>query len=164
MILIAHRGSRMAISNFDALMRLNDCLLTAGKHHEAIAMLTDAISKSPDSRLYFKRGFHHEQLNHAEDAIGDYSSAIEIEPNNPSYHLSRGCVLSHALESNIEAIEDFETVLRLDPNNLEAHRECCLCLLLVDQATKALSHANSAIRLSVSDSASHYCAGETLLA
>lgn len=150
----------MSHTELDEVLRKAKELRIAGKDHAAIELLTQAIHDNPDARLYFSRGVQFDLTDRPEQAVADYTSAIQLDPANAKYYLNRGCILSHWLQKDKEAVCDFEKVLELEPNNVEAHRECCMCLLILGRPNSAWQHAIDALRLAPNDPPALFCVGE----
>jgi tetratricopeptide (TPR) repeat protein len=136
-------------------------LRKAGDDQEAIELLTEAIRTTPNAQLYYLRGIMFDMSERVEEAISDYTEAIELDPAKAAYYFDRGFVLSYPLGRDEEAIADFETGLEIEPDNVYAHRSCCLSYLLVGPAEVALSHAEAAVRLAPDDALSHFCLGQS---
>ncbi|MEO3887620.1 tetratricopeptide repeat protein [Nonomuraea sp. B5E05] len=56
----------------------------------------------------------------AEEALADYTRAVEADPGYPDYYLDRGNLL-HKLGRDGEALADYESVMRLSPPFPEAY-------------------------------------------
>ncbi|WP_188191665.1 tetratricopeptide repeat protein [Nonomuraea sp. SYSU D8015] len=70
--------------------------------------------------LYANRAQLLAAAGHAEEALADYTRAIETDPGYPDYYLDRGNLL-HALGRAEEALADYEAVMRLSPPFPEAY-------------------------------------------
>jgi tetratricopeptide (TPR) repeat protein len=145
----------------DVAIRKSKELRAASKYHEAIELLTMAIRHTSDARLYFSRGLIFDLMHQREQAVADITKAIELDPTNVNYYYNRGCILSHWLHRDEEAIDDFEKMLELESDNMEAHRESCLCLLVLGRLDEAWEHAIAAQRLAPGDALTHFCVGES---
>jgi Flp pilus assembly protein TadD len=149
-------------TNIDDVLQRSKVLRAEGKDHEAIELLTRAIGDQPDARLYFLRGTLFDLIDQPEQAVSDFTSAIELDGSNPEYYLNRGCVLSHSLlQRDNEAIHDFEKVLELDPDNIDGYRECCMSLLVMGRPNRAWERAMEALRLAPHEAVTHFCVGES---
>jgi tetratricopeptide (TPR) repeat protein len=129
----------------------------------AIEILTEALSEHPDARLYFSRGVAYERTEQPVMAVLDYTHAIELDPTNAKYYYNRGCVRSHALNNDADAIPDFEQAIKFAPDHVEAHQQCCLCLVLMANPERACEHATAAQALAPNDGLSHFCLGQALV-
>lgn len=60
-------------------------LISSGRFHEAIGVLTESIAQSPDEdNLYFQRGKLKWRIGDRTGAANDYSMAIELNPHSPA--------------------------------------------------------------------------------
>lgn len=134
-------------------------LRNAFKYSEAIALLTRALQRGGDARLFYSRSKAFDLMEQPEEAIKDLSSAIELDPTNPKYFYDRGSILATDLKNNADAVVDFERALELRPDDAEAHHQCCLSLLLLGRAGEGFGHAQAALRLAPHDSLTHFCLG-----
>jgi tetratricopeptide (TPR) repeat protein len=152
----------MSEAEVDAVLARAAELRAAGMYQEAIDLLTEAVQAAPCARLFFARGRVLDVSARDEDAVADYTRAIELDPTNPAYYYHRGRALSHPLDRDEEAVRDFERALELRPGDARAHRSCCLSYLLVGPPAIALTHAEAAVRLAPDDALSHFCLGQSL--
>jgi tetratricopeptide (TPR) repeat protein len=77
---------------------------------------TGCVEKQPplsDADSYFNRGFAYLDENKPEKAIGDFTKAIELNPNEARAYLFRGSIYS-AMFENEKAIKDFNKVIEID--------------------------------------------------
>ncbi|MEU6711800.1 tetratricopeptide repeat protein [Nonomuraea sp. NPDC046802] len=70
--------------------------------------------------LYANRAQLLAMAGRAEQALADYTRAIEADPGYPDYYLDRGNLL-HKLGRREEALADYESVMRLSPPFPEAY-------------------------------------------
>lgn len=66
------------------------------------------------------RGRVHHRLGNDENALADYSEALEFEPDD-SYTLYNRALIHERLDNRIQAIQDFSASLALRPDNNEAY-------------------------------------------
>jgi tetratricopeptide (TPR) repeat protein len=153
----------MAGADIDAVLARAKELRAAEQHQEAIDVLTTAIQSSPHAKLYFSRGRTFDFCDQDEKAVADYTKAIELDPTKAAYYYHRGSALAYPLGQDEEAIDDFEKALELDPDNASAHQSCALSYLLVGPISKALEHAEAAVRLTPANDTSHFCLGQAFV-
>ena len=81
----------------------------------SIDLLDEILKADPEDRLaWLARGSVYLKMGKTENAIGDFSNAIELSPNHPkAYHL-RGLAREMAGE-NDEALADFGKAIDIDP-------------------------------------------------
>lgn len=130
---------------------------------ETIELLDNAIRQHTDARLFYSRGVTFYLMDQPEKAVEDLTSAISLDETNPKFHFKRGCILSHILERDGDAIHDFQHVLDQEPGNVEALHEICLCLLVMGRPNRALEHVEVALELAPNDSTTHFCLGESYM-
>ncbi|MFH1321418.1 MAG: tetratricopeptide repeat protein, partial [Bacteroidota bacterium] len=56
----------------------------------SIVLWTDVIEKYPNTSAYNNRGYAKDRLNDYDEALKDYNSAIQINPNVPIVYVNRG--------------------------------------------------------------------------
>ena len=67
-------------------------------------------------QAYFNRGFSFDKLGRFDEAIRDYTKAVDIDPLNAFAYYNRG--ISYDRKGDFtSAIENFTLALKLDPNN-----------------------------------------------
>jgi tetratricopeptide (TPR) repeat protein len=150
-------------ATIDAVLEECRQLRAADQPLVAIEILTEALGEQQDACLYFSRGVAYELTEQPLMALLDYTQAIELDPTNAKYHYNRGCVLSHALNNDADAIPDFEQAIRFAPYHVQAHQECCFCLVIMGRPNLAWEHATTAQALAPDDSVSYFCLGQALL-
>ena len=84
---------------------------------KAISDFTKVIEKSDeqDADAYYYRGMAFKDLGDFNSALLDLNSAIQLNPNDPSYYRLRGISKSN-LDNNEGAITDYNESIRLDNN------------------------------------------------
>jgi tetratricopeptide (TPR) repeat protein len=108
-----------------AYANLGFVLNKQGEYERAIEILSKGIEISNDSailhRLHDNRGFARSNLKHYEDAIADFTTALEHNPNNPRvyYHRAESKALAEHYE---DAYSDVLRALRIDPDHYRALR------------------------------------------
>lgn len=95
-----------------------DGYIGTGDFFAAIMCLDDAIElKDNDPTLYTKRAELYEILREYDYAIGDYDTAIHLNPNDADTYLARGLLKYSTEDGRYEgdAFEDFETAFTINP-------------------------------------------------
>lgn len=83
------------------------------RFEELIAFLSDYIRSHPsDCAAYFERAAGYWYAGHLQEAVHDYSRAIELDPADLQSRSGRGQVLAELGESD-KAIEDLDIALRI---------------------------------------------------
>lgn len=101
-----------------------------GRHEAAMELVrqaidlaeTDLAGEHPIHRLvlHANRGQLLAMAGRTEEALADYTRAVEADPGYPDYYLERGNLL-HRLGRSEEALADYEAVMRLSPPFPEAY-------------------------------------------
>ncbi len=98
---------------------------------------------SQKGKKFYKAGNKFFEMMKYEDAVSQYSSAIGIEPSNPTFYFARGKAYE-ALFKNNEAKADFEKTTVFSPKNVDAYVKLgtiCNKLGLYNDALVYLNHA-----------------------
>lgn len=120
---------------------------------------TDIIQEPKSDSDYFERGRSRARKEYYEDAIDDFTKAIEINPNYEEayYHraISKGLIGNYS-----EAIKDYDKVIEINPKNFEAY-----CFRGTDKANNkdykgGLSDLNKSIVLNPKNAVAYSCRGE----
>src|SRR6202041_599954 len=92
-----------------------------GHYDEALALANkyDSVLAN-DKDLPLIEGYVHAHDGHLQEALNDFTRALEIDPNMAPGFEARGYVLNDLREPT-KAVADFRTALRLQPNYGEAH-------------------------------------------
>ena len=100
---------------------------------DAIRYYSNVIELNPTGShftfiAYSNRGHTYGSQGNLEQAIEDYTRAIELEPNSPLAYSNRG--VAYYEQGNLEqAIEDCTRAIELNPNNDQAYINRGGCLL-----------------------------------
>jgi ppGpp synthetase/RelA/SpoT-type nucleotidyltranferase len=104
----------------DTSAGVNDLLVEAINAHienrldTALDLYTKLLIISPNHYIYNHRGLIYFTLSEYQNALDDFSKAIEIEPNDTRVYTNRGLTF-RMLGRYDEAIEDFNLSLALNP-------------------------------------------------
>ena len=102
------------------LIRLIEKEGKAGNYKSAIIYLNKIIEIEPnDVRFYISRGTFKEHES-CEDAIEDYTKAIEIDPNYHFAYFNRARV-KYELGDYQGAIDDYSKIIEINPNHAFAY-------------------------------------------
>jgi protein O-GlcNAc transferase len=105
---------------FDALHLLGILKTQQGQHGEALALVTQALSRDPGSaRARATLGSVLHALNRHEDALASYDQALAAEPDLADALYNRGVTLQ-ALGRHDEALASFDQALAIKPDFIEA--------------------------------------------
>ena len=87
-----------------------------GTYDVAITHFTNAILKEKQALYYYNRGNSYFELSKYENAIKDYTEAINRDVNNPEYYDNRGRAYYESGKSK-EALNDFNKAIDLSKTN-----------------------------------------------
>ncbi|MFW6296679.1 MAG: tetratricopeptide repeat protein [Halothece sp.] len=74
------------------------------------------LTNTSNHQLYFKRGMSHAKRGEFEEAIKDFTKAININPNDANFYFSRG--MAYAEMGELEkAIENCTKAIKINPND-----------------------------------------------
>ena len=113
------------------------------RYDEALALVNkyDPILKN-DKDLPLIAGNIHAHTGNLEQAVKDYTLALERDPKMATGYSDRGFVLNDLRQAG-KAVKDFETALKLDPHYPEAHLGLAYADLQLHRPRPALSHLNA---------------------
>lgn len=126
-----------------------------GRYDDALALVSryeNILPKEPNFPLL--AGHVHKQEELLQQAIDDYSRALEKDPKMYEAHVSRGYVRNDMQDAQA-AIQDFEPVLKADPNNGIAHLGLAFSDLQLHHAREALNEVEKGARLLGESGATH---------
>ena len=103
-------------------------------------------SYGQSAKKYFKAGNKFYETGKFEDAIEQYSNAIDKEPSNPVFYLARGNAYT-SLNRASEAKADFEKTIVFSPKNVEAYVKLGAACNMMGNYDEALRHLNRATGL-----------------
>ncbi|MBW2644906.1 MAG: fused MFS/spermidine synthase [Deltaproteobacteria bacterium] len=115
-----------ALIDFEKALQIspNDHRLAAGrdrareKHEEYSESILSGAERRERAVFHYKKGIEYSREGLVKEALKGFFLAAELDPNNPSTHMSLGKVcLSQGLY--VKAVEEFDRVLELNP--LKAH-------------------------------------------
>ena len=99
-----------------------------------------------DRDLPLISGYVHTGRDEYEEAVGDFTHALEIDPKMAVGYMNRGYVYND-MRLATKAESDFRTALKLNPDYGEAHLGLAYALLQLRRSTAALKEAQAAARL-----------------
>jgi tetratricopeptide (TPR) repeat protein len=89
------------------------------QYDKAIADYDQAIRIEPRANFFTNRGDSYQFKGELGTALGDYESALRLDPNFPLAYNNRA-VLYAKMGERAKALADYEAALRLDPGNENA--------------------------------------------
>lgn len=103
-----------------------------------------AVNKT--ARIFFERGNAYTQIGNFEDAVKDFTEAINSDPQFADAYYSRGRVLGR-LGKHEQAIDDFTKAISLNPENANAYADRGAAYGFLGQHALAISDFSQAIHL-----------------
>ncbi len=120
-------------------------LVFLGKYKEGLEIAEKykpILPKDKDLRLI--AGHAHRELGFLDEAVQDFTEALERDPNIASGYMDRGYVLND-LRRPREASQDFAAAIKLRPNYPEAHLGLAMAYLQLHRGANALKEVNVAV-------------------
>lgn len=93
--------------------------------------------KSSDAEVHNNRGFDYCQIGQYDQAISDFSKAIEINPRLAHAYNNRGWAYIKKWQYD-QAISDFNKTIEIDPRFVEAYFYRAVVYFLVEEYDKSL--------------------------
>lgn len=115
-----------------------------GHYDEALALVTKyepILTKDKDLPLI--AGNVHAHKGDPQQAVKDYTRALELDPKMAEGYANRGYVLNDLKQAD-KAARDFQTALKLEPNFGEAHLGLAFSDLQLHRPRPALTHLEAA--------------------
>jgi tetratricopeptide (TPR) repeat protein/serine/threonine protein kinase len=154
---------RLEPTHYWSLMWLGYCLCDLGQEPENFAgaarVFTGCILKRPDhAQAYYCRANAYSKLRRNEDAVADYSRAIELDPKDARFWYNRG-VAYHRLRQMDKALGDFSRAIELHPKEARAWSHRGLAYHALGQPGNAIADYSKAIELDPKDALPWYNRG-----
>ena len=96
---------------------------------------------------YARSGYAFDRAGEVDNAIRDYSRAIEINPDNAQVHMRLGSLLYHKKQKYDEGLKQTLEALRLDPKSGCAHFDMGMALFHQQKMDEAIEHLKLAVEL-----------------
>jgi lipoprotein NlpI len=93
--------------------------------------------KSRDAEVHNNRGFAYCEIGQYDQAISDFSKAIEINPQLAHAYNNRGWAYIKKWQYD-QAISDFDKTIEIDPKFVEAYFYRAIAYFLVEEYDKSL--------------------------
>ncbi len=131
-----------------------------GRYDEALALVTKYDPIIPkDKDLALIAGDVHAHNGEREEAVKDFTRALERDPKMPLGYVNRGFMLND-LHQAAKAIPDFREAAELDPNYAEAHLGLAFADLQLHRPKPALTQLDIVQKLSGKSHALHLAKAE----
>lgn len=135
-----------------ALQEMNAAEQKEEKQREKEELLT--------AQDYFRRAFRANSEGHKQEAIKEYSKAIELDPSFASAYHNRG-ILYNNLGERQNALEDYNKVIELNPSHTFVYNSRGNLYRGLGEHQKALEDYNKAIKLDPSFATAYNGRGNT---
>ena len=113
---------------------------------DELTLWNDVVHKSPKkAKPYYNRGVAYDDQGSIQQAISDYTKAIEINPNLAEPYNNRGNAYKQG--NFIQAISDFAKAIELNPNYTEAYSNRGAAYAIQGNFTQAISDYTKAIEI-----------------
>ncbi|HEY6971650.1 MAG TPA: tetratricopeptide repeat protein, partial [Candidatus Angelobacter sp.] len=135
-------------------------LYNLGRYDEVLSLVSRYETILPkEANFPLLAGHVHHQEELLQQAIDDFTRAIQKDPNMMEAHTSRGYVRND-MQDGAAAIQDFEPVLKAEPDNGVAHLGLAFSHLQLHHSREGLSETEKAAKL-LGDSGSIHLARAT---
>ena len=130
--------------------------------HLAEVYYAEKVKESSKNFLYhFQKGIFNVAQNSYEEALADFTHAIELEPQYAAVYNNRGGALKD-LGRHEEALVDFARAIELEPQDAAAYYNRGGALKDLDRREEAIVDFTRAIELEPQDAAAYYNRGGAL--
>ena len=120
---------------------------------DAVANFTEAIRKNKGeisiedaAKIFSSRGLAYMGLDRPDDALSDFSNAIDLDEKNPEYYLHRARLYAD-LKQYRKARTDFDEAIKLAPRNTAGYEGRGLVALASGDRTQAIEDYETVLSL-----------------
>jgi tetratricopeptide (TPR) repeat protein/serine/threonine protein kinase len=139
---------RVEPTHYWSLIRLGSCLYDLEDFASAARVFTGCIMKRPDHcYAYHRRAFAYDKLRRYEEAVADWSRAIELDSSDVIALTARGCAYRDHLGQPARAVADFSRAIELDPTYTLAWKNRSVAYSNLGQWDKAAADYSRAAEL-----------------
>ena len=118
---------------------------------EFVDARSDAIKKIREDFLndysFVRAGNEFFKAGDTDNAISEYTQALELNPNNAEAHLKLGFLLYNAKRMYKEGMAHYYAALKANPNDPRVHHDLGMALLHQRQFDQAIEHLSEALRI-----------------
>ncbi len=122
-----------------------------GRHSLAVADLTEALRLDPSPNLWHERGLAYALAGDLQRAVADFTTAVDLAPDNAGLLLSRGKA-HHDLKQYDKALADLTAALQLAPQHTDILIERSEVFVRLNRYDEALADLTTALQISPSAS------------
>jgi tetratricopeptide (TPR) repeat protein len=135
-------------------------LVFLGKYKEGLAIAEKYKPILPkDKDLWLIAGHAHRELGFLDEAVKDFTEALQRDPTMATGYMDRGYVLNDLRRAR-EAAQDFEKAIKIKPDYAEAHMGLAMAYLQLHRGGNALKEVNIAEAALGESRISHMTRGE----
>ena len=145
-------------SNLKAIYGYALSNLKLGNNLQAIFYFNKYLAKVHSVDAYGYRGLAYDNLDSTQQALRDYSIAIELDSSIASVYNNRG-LLKNKLKLYDEAMKDLAIALKIDSNQPECYNNIGLVYSDLGNENEAIRYYSKAILMDSSDGTSYYNRG-----
>ena len=142
-------------ANLTALSRRAACLERLGQHEEAIREFTrllDIVPAEQASLIYFNRAGSHRALQQLDEAVADYTRALEHASEALPIYIERA-ISYRLMDRNEEALLDIERALAIEPKNADLLNLRAIEKIKLSDIQGALADLDAAIAINSQNAA-----------
>jgi tetratricopeptide (TPR) repeat protein len=118
---------------------------------EFVDARSDAIKRIREDFLndysFVRAGNEFFKAGDTDNAISEYTQALELNPNNAEAHLKLGFLLYNAKRMYKEGMAHYYAALKANPNDPRVHHDLGMALLHQRQFDQAIEHLSEALRI-----------------
>jgi len=115
-----------------------------------MVLLISSFAFAQNATYYYNRGVSAYEKGEYDEAIRDYSRAIELKPNDADYFNNRGLCYKR-IGNNLQAISDFNRATAIDPGSVDAYFNLGYLYALKGDFPSAIKAYNEVLRLDSRD-------------
>lgn len=139
------RGSQRSEQE-DYVAAEEDCSKSIGDWNDVLKRSSSTAEKKSCAEVYAFRGGIRLAANRPEEAVSDFSRALELASDDPQIWFQRGC--AHSLNNRHQlAIDDFKAAIQRGSKNANVYAACCQSLIITGQVDEALTILDEWVRL-----------------
>ena len=139
----------------DTMLNLGQELVRAGKPAEALPVLQQAVSETPDySPAHFNLGVAFNAAGRKEEAIDQFAAAIKLRPD---YFEAQSAMALTLLETgrSFGAVEHFRAAAGIRPDLVSVRRDLGNALMRVEKRSEAIAEYQRALQIDPNDAGTH---------
>jgi len=138
--------------------RLSSLFILKGDFKKVIDICNEALKVEPNFVVFYTRGYAYAELNKYEQAIEDFSKAIELNPALAVAYYDRGNAYAD-LNKYERAIKDYEKAIELNPDFAEAYNNRGNAYMELNKYEQAIKDYDKAIELNPNEAVAYYNRG-----